>query len=259
MNEIQTTARQLPDNIEDLSKFVLIGREKLNAVRAEIRAIKAVELAAEVHEQKLAEAQDIAEAVLDAETKLGELTAAMEKAQGFASIHNSGVKNVKTKTEQLKDVGISQMQASRYETLAKHPNIVEQAKADARAEGRIVTRSDVLMRIAPPKSRDQTMREFKQQAREEHEEFKQAMQDDVVDFSEAKRDKENLEIIALDISMTIARALSSVATIGLIKEKEFDIMVDHMKPQARRDMTNKAQDGIRTLTHLCRLLTERSK
>jgi len=32
---------QLPDTMEDLSKFVLVGREKLNAVRAEIRAIGA--------------------------------------------------------------------------------------------------------------------------------------------------------------------------------------------------------------------------
>lgn len=57
MNEVIAQSRQLPDNIEDLARFVLIGREKLTAVRAEIRAIKAVELAAEVHEQKLEEAQ----------------------------------------------------------------------------------------------------------------------------------------------------------------------------------------------------------
>lgn len=40
MNEIVTNTANLPANIEDLSKFVLVGREKLTAVRAEIRAIK---------------------------------------------------------------------------------------------------------------------------------------------------------------------------------------------------------------------------
>lgn len=32
MNGLSQTSRQLLDTIEDLSKFVLIGREKLNAV-----------------------------------------------------------------------------------------------------------------------------------------------------------------------------------------------------------------------------------
>lgn len=81
MNELTTQNIQLPDTLEDLSKFVLVGREKLNAVRAEIRAIEKVGLAKEVHEQKLLEAQEIAEAVLDAEVKVGELTARIPKAK----------------------------------------------------------------------------------------------------------------------------------------------------------------------------------
>lgn len=57
-------------------------------------------------EQKLQEAQEIAEAVLDAEAKIGELTSKMEKKQGFASIHDNGVGN--TKTKQLEEIGINQ-------------------------------------------------------------------------------------------------------------------------------------------------------
>ena len=75
MNEITVTQNNLPANVNDLAKFALIGREKLVAVRAEIRAIDKVGLADEVRKQKLTEAQEIAEAVLDAETKLGELMA----------------------------------------------------------------------------------------------------------------------------------------------------------------------------------------
>ena len=63
MNELTTQKAMLPDTINELSKFVLVGREKLVAVRAEIRAIKKVGLAQEVREQKLHEAQDIADAV----------------------------------------------------------------------------------------------------------------------------------------------------------------------------------------------------
>ena len=80
MNEIVTNTTNLPANIEDLSKFFLVGREKLIAVRAEIRAIQKVGLAKEVYDQKLKEAQEIAEAVLDAETRMGELIKDIPKA-----------------------------------------------------------------------------------------------------------------------------------------------------------------------------------
>lgn len=45
---------QLPDTIEDLSKFVLVNEERVQALRAQIRAIKKVSLAKDVYEQKLA-------------------------------------------------------------------------------------------------------------------------------------------------------------------------------------------------------------
>ena len=206
MNELTTKTIQLPDNVEDLAKFTLIGREKLNAVRAEIRAIEKVGLAKEVHEQKLQEAQEIAEAVLDAEAKIGELTSKMETAKGFAStIKDSGVPNV-TKQKQLEQIGITEKQKQRFETLARHPETVERAKEDARAEGRIVTRQDVLNRIAPPKSEKQRIKDIKDKAREEHKTFEESSKNGVVNFEDIKNDKDNIELVALDTSMTINRS-----------------------------------------------------
>ncbi|MBR0221455.1 MAG: hypothetical protein IJQ63_06750, partial [Synergistaceae bacterium] len=83
MNEaVILNQNNLPAKLEDLTKFVLIGREKLVAVRAEIRAIDKVGLAQEVRKQKLEEAQFISEAVLDAEVRIGELMQAVSKAAG---------------------------------------------------------------------------------------------------------------------------------------------------------------------------------
>lgn len=151
MNDITTRNDYLPATITELSKFVLVGREKLNAVRAEIRAIDKVGLAQEVHEQKLREAQDIADAVLDAEVRIGELMAKVPRKQGFAApIHDSAVANEKTKTEVIEDAGLTVRQVQRFETMAAHPEVVEQAKAEAREEGRIVTRESVLKEIKKP-------------------------------------------------------------------------------------------------------------
>lgn len=61
MNELATVNKQLPDTLPEIAKFSLVGREKLAAVRAEIRAIEKVGLAKEVLEQKKTEAQEIAD------------------------------------------------------------------------------------------------------------------------------------------------------------------------------------------------------
>lgn len=151
MNEIAERQVQLPNTIEDLSKFVLVGREKLNAVRAEIRAISKIGLAREVYQQKLSEAQDIADAVLDAEVRMGQLTAAIETAQGKrADIEPIISGDKKSKKDTLEEIHMTPLQANRFETLAKHPEAVEIAKESAREDGRIVTRQDVFNEIKKP-------------------------------------------------------------------------------------------------------------
>lgn len=149
MNEIVTSAENLPANLEDLSRFVLVGREKLNIVRAQIRAIKRVGLAREVAEQKRQEAQQLAEAVIDAEVRIGELMREIPTASGERTDIEPlypGVKRL-TKTEQLKEQGFNQKQTHQFEQMSKHPEAVAAAKAEAREAEEIVTRSAVLDKI----------------------------------------------------------------------------------------------------------------
>lgn len=153
INELTTMQKQLPDNLPDLSRFVLVGREKLNAVRAEIRAIDKVGLAQEVRDQKLHEAQDIADAVLDAEMKIGELMAEVPKAtkDNARKQKDSGVDLIKPKTEVIKEAGLTPKQVERFQTIAKHPEAVEKAKEEARKNDEVVTRSAVLKKVKESK------------------------------------------------------------------------------------------------------------
>ena len=195
MSELATVNRSLPTTLNDLSKFVLIGREKLNSVRAEIRAIQKIGLAEEVRKQKLAEAQDIAEAVLDAEVRIGQLMSQVPKTSG-GDRRSENFKNrtaakfekpdpskidpelvfgdrlndeeddatdwddifaeetteeppaekepQKTKAEMIAESGFTKDQVNRFETLAKHPDLVAKAKAEARENEDIVSRTLVL-------------------------------------------------------------------------------------------------------------------
>lgn len=148
MNELITQTIQLPDTLEDLSKFVLVGREKLTSVRAEIRAINKLELAEEVRKQKKEEALMLSEALLDAEVKLGDLLKQIPRKTSNQYLEqDSGValnKEGKTKLREIADLGFSPKQAQRFETLANNKDLVEQVKAEARENDDIPTRSRVL-------------------------------------------------------------------------------------------------------------------
>ena len=151
MHEIPVQAKQLSDNLPDLAAFVLVGREKLTAVRAEIRAIDKLQLAEDVRQQKRDEAQMLSEALLDAEVRIGELTKVIPKATKAQGNQYSGkwkndssVENPKTKSEVITDLGFTPKQVERFEILANNPDVVEQVKREARENDDIPTRTRVI-------------------------------------------------------------------------------------------------------------------
>lgn len=149
MNELAAPNRQLPDTLPDLAAFVLVGREKLTAVRAEIRAIDRVQLAKDVRQQKQDEARMLSEALLDAEKRIGELTKAIAKGSG-GDRRSDNFKNdstvgfEKTKAEVITDLGFTPKQVERFEILADNPDVVEQVKQEARENDDIPTRTRVI-------------------------------------------------------------------------------------------------------------------
>jgi len=150
--EVVAYRENLPDNIQDLVKFVLVGREKLVAVRAEIRAIDKLELADDVRAQKREEAQNVAEVVMDAEVKVGELLKLVPQSSGGDRKSENFKRHTSvpfdTPRQQSREiVGITRQQADRFIKLADNKNIVEQAKAEARENDDIVTRSFALEKI----------------------------------------------------------------------------------------------------------------
>lgn len=186
MNELAVKEfSSLPAKIEDLAKFVLFGREKLKSVRAEIRAIDQLTLATDVREQKLAEAQMLSGALLDAERKIGEFTLKMptnvgvgrwnkerqrqaeqeakenQRDSGVQLINEpeddqrcSGATLIKDKTERIKELGFHPKQVQRFEILAKNPEVVEQVKREAQENDDIPTRSRVLQLVKEKRSPD---------------------------------------------------------------------------------------------------------
>lgn len=248
MNELSTTAKQLPDNLEDLAKFVLIGRAQLKSVREHIKNIDKIGLAKEVHEQKLQEAQEIAEAVLDAEAKIGELTSRMETSQGqrtdIEHIRNGADKSKKA---QLQTIGISQDTAERFETLARHPETVEKAKADARAEGRIVTRQDVLKRIVVPAPRKNPVKEVVENAKKEHEAFRDAK---VVNIKDIEKDKLNVEITTNETYLKIQKGAKAASDLCLLNIKDVEELARTLSREEKDRLINSLMLANKTLMRI---------
>lgn len=170
MNELIVHQDNLPDNIQKLSEFVLVGREKLVSVRAEIRAIDKLNLAQEVRDQKKEECSMLSEALLDAEVKLGDLLKQIPRKQGARNdltlsqqcvevkqVTSQQYENTitKTKNEVIKDLGFSKDQANRFETLANNKDLVEQVKQEAKENDDIPTRSRVLELAKARKQKEQ--------------------------------------------------------------------------------------------------------
>lgn len=142
-----------PATIEDVTKFLLIAPEKAAAMRAEIRAIKKAGLAAEVYEQKLREQRILAEMILDASVLMGEMAKEIRKGSGgdrrsenfkIDSAVDFEKKPGTSKRKVIENLGFSQKQIERFETLAANKDLVEQEKVQAREENRIPTRTRVI-------------------------------------------------------------------------------------------------------------------
>lgn len=79
----------------------------------------------------------LSETLLDAEVRLGDLTKQIPKATKGNQYTGkmvvvSGEHNQKPKNEVIKDLGFSERQAQRFETLADNKDLVELVKQEAR-------------------------------------------------------------------------------------------------------------------------------
>ena len=140
----------LPVALEDLARFVLIGRDKLDAVRAGIRALDKLDVAESVRRQKKEEAQMLAEALLDAEVRIGEILSRMPKSVGGRPSEKTmftAEPSIQPKYEAAKELGFDANQVKRFQTLAANKEVVEQIKQEAREADDLPTRTAVLQAV----------------------------------------------------------------------------------------------------------------
>ena len=165
----------LPDSLNDLAQFVLVGRDQLAMVRAGIKALDKLDVAEGVRRQKREEAQMLAEALLDAEVKIGEILKGMPKATGGhweekreSKIGSAAdfIQEKQTKNDAIKSLGFNQTQVERFQKLAENKDIVEQIKQEAREADDLPTRTAVLNTVKAKEKEEKLIRMYEKQDRE---------------------------------------------------------------------------------------------
>lgn len=144
MNEITERKNQLPDTIEDLTQFVLVSKAKLQAYMLKLQTVNKLSVAQEIRDQTLQEAQEVSTALIAAEQRIGELLLSIPKASGqYADSENRPT----PKNTIVKEMGYTKDEASDYQQMAKHPEVVKRVLADAEANGEIATKASVMREI----------------------------------------------------------------------------------------------------------------
>jgi len=142
MPNIEKRKQMLPDNIEDLHKYILVERAKYKAFRGLVDDIDRIEVAQGVKKQKIAEGQDIGAALLWAECRLGDLIKKIPKESGKRTDKPS-----RAVATRLQGAGIKKDESSRAQNLSDNKPIIKQVIKEAAANDDLPTKTEVLRKI----------------------------------------------------------------------------------------------------------------
>lgn len=147
-NKIQKRKSNLPVKLEDLAKWILIGKQALVSKIAKYKAIKTAKGSYEAKQQILGDTQDFAEELLYAETYLGERLNKRDR-----SYQSSGRGTLK---EKPLPEGIDKKQSHYAQELNRHIDLIAKVIEKARETDEIPLRHHVLREIQKTKPKPDT-------------------------------------------------------------------------------------------------------
>lgn len=238
MEQVTTfNANQLPDTLEDLNQFVLVGKAKLQAYMLKLQTVNKLSTAQEIRDQTLKEAQEISTALIAAEQRIGELLLAIPKATPNNNPFHENrdeSKLVKSKSETVKEMGYSKDEASDYQRMAKNPEVVQKVIEDAIAKGDIVTKESVMREIKFYKDRIKTLQEQEPEVK--------TVEVPPADYEEIKKKAEMVDVHKSDFQR-MQKAYEEMAEKWKRSELEKQKLIDKAnKPEEER------KEGIKRST-----------
>lgn len=149
---------QLPDTIEDLTQFVLVGKANLNAYLLKLQTVNRLSVAQEIRDQTLKETQELSTALIAAEQRIGEILLAIPKRSGN---YSDGKNRPVSKNTVAKEMGYTKDDVSDYQQMAQNPEVVQKVIDEAMERGEVVTKASVMREIKFYKDRIATLEKQK--------------------------------------------------------------------------------------------------
>jgi len=135
--------KHLPNSINDLNKFILLGSAQLKVFRERLNTIKSLDLAQAVYQQTLEDAQRVCEAVLMAKVKMGEFLIGIPHERG----KRNDLQPAHLRETKLKSTGIPKKRQEEARKLYQNQDLIEDVTKKAIDKGEIPTTKDVLVKI----------------------------------------------------------------------------------------------------------------
>lgn len=145
------------ENLAQLRSYSAASRAHAQAVHKTIAMMQTFNGVAAAKAEAVESSQAWAKVGIYADERMGEIISSLPTKQGARTDATlSSAQDEVTKTEAIREAGITRSQAYDLVKMAANPDVVEAVIAKAEAEGRIVSRSQVLKAIA---ERDEAKRE----------------------------------------------------------------------------------------------------
>ena len=156
MNEIILKEQYLPDTLEELHKFLIVGEARLINIRNTIKTVDEVGESKEIRDNLILEGQRTGKAVLYAEAKFGDLL----------SNHTSrgGSMDGRRGSKPSLPEGITHKQSHIAQKIAENLPIIEEVIKDAEQYEDIPTKFEVLRRIKNKEKDDRILEERKKRS-----------------------------------------------------------------------------------------------
>lgn len=130
------------DNIAQIRSYAAYARAQAQAIHKTIAATNGIEDVAAIKAEATETAQTFAKVGIYADQRIGEILRDIEQAKRGPRVNLP--EGEKTKTETIKESGMSTKTAYSLQAMAANPEVVEAVIAKATEEGRVVSRKQVL-------------------------------------------------------------------------------------------------------------------
>jgi len=140
----------LPANIDELVPLSFIGQAAVTFYRQKVKLMDQLKMTEEQRKITLKDGQGAGEMLLEIESRIGEIAAAEEKEKSIPQFDTHGLltgHKPSGKPPKHERLGMDKKRMQQSQQIAKNPEIVEQVKAQAKANDDIPTKTAVLSEI----------------------------------------------------------------------------------------------------------------